>query len=183
MTRKSRRMVLIAAALGIFGLALGMAMYAFRGNIELFLSPTEIVKRQPAFNTRMRIGGLVKEGSYVKITSNSATFSVTDMVTDIKVEYAGNEPLPELFREGQGVIALGVLDQPGLFKSDKVLAKHDETYMPREVADALKKQGQWKGPLHVVQPIHQARRNLVANVVIIDDSIVTAIIIAAATPL
>ncbi len=146
MTRKSRRMVLIAAALGIFGLATGIMLYGLRGNIVLFLGPSEIAKSPPASGSRLRVGGLVKPGSYVKLTSNSATFAITDMVTDIKVDYAGNEPLPELFREGQGVIAEGMLVQPGLFKSDRVLAKHDETYMPREVADALKKQGQWKGP-------------------------------------
>ena len=146
MTRKSRRMALIAAALGIFGLAVAIILYGLRGNIVLFLGPTDIAKSPPANGARMRVGGLVKQGSYVKLTSNSASFSITDMVTDIKVDYAGNEPLPELFREGQGVIAEGIVVQPGLFRSDKVLAKHDETYMPREVADALKKQGQWKGP-------------------------------------
>ena len=145
MRRKTRRMAMILAALGIFGLAIGIILYGLRGNIVLFLGPTELAKAAPTTGARLRIGGLVKTGSLVRLTSNSATFSVTDLVTDVKVEYAGNEPLPELFREGQGVIAEGALLSPGLFRSDRVLAKHDETYMPRDVADALKKQGQWKG--------------------------------------
>lgn len=146
MTRKSRRMGLIASALAILGLAFGLAGYALQGSITLFLGPSEIVKTAPAPGTRLRVGGLVKEGSVVRKTSNSASFAVTDLVTDINVEYSGNEPLPELFREGQGVIAEGVLETASLFRADRVLAKHDETYMPREVAEALKKQGQWKGP-------------------------------------
>ena len=145
MTRKSRRLVLILSALAIFGLAVGVILYGLRGNIVLFLGPSDIAKSPPAAGGRLRVGGLVKEGSLVRLTSNSASFSITDMASDIKVEYAGNEPLPELFREGQGVIAEGVMAGPNLFKSDRVLAKHDETYMPREVAEALKKQGKWKG--------------------------------------
>ena len=146
MTRKGRRLIFIGGALAMFSLAIAMAAYGLRGNITLFLGPTDIAENPPSPGARLRLGGLVKEGSYVKLSSNSAQFSITDLASDIKVEYSGNEPLPLLFREGQGVIAEGELSAAGLFRSDKVLAKHDENYMSRDVVDTLIKQGKWKGP-------------------------------------
>ena len=143
MTRKSRRLVLISSALATLGLAAGLVLFALRVNVVFFYGPTELVQKAPLPGTRLRIGGLVKEGSLVRAPGNVVTFAVTDKTNDIKVAYTGL--LPDLFREGQGVVAEGVLQAPGQFAADNVLAKHDETYMPRDVADALKKQGVWQG--------------------------------------
>ena len=143
MTRKSRRLVLISSALATLGLAAGLVLFALRDNVVFFYGPTELAQKAPRPGTRLRIGGLVKEGSLVRAPGNVVTFAVTDKTNDIKVAYTGL--LPDLFREGQGVVAEGVLQAPGQFAADNVLAKHDETYMPRDVADALKKQGVWQG--------------------------------------
>ncbi len=141
MTRKSRRLVLIAAAVGMLGLAAGLMMFAFRDNIVFFYGPSELAEKNPGPGTRLRIGGLIKPGSIVRSDNQRVDFVVTDNKTDLVVTYTGQTP--DLFREGQGVVAEGVLATPALFKADSVLAKHDEKYMPREVADALKKQGKW----------------------------------------
>ena len=143
MTRKSRRLVLISSALATLGLAAGLVLFALRDNVVFFYGPTELAQKAPRPGTRLRIGGLVKEGSLVRAPGNVVTFAVTDKTNVIKVAYTGL--LPDLFREGQGVVAEGVLQAPGQFAADNVLAKHDETYMPRDVADALKKQGVWQG--------------------------------------
>ena len=143
MTRKSRRLALIASALATLGLAMVMMSFAFRDNIVFFYGPTELAQKAPSPGSRLRIGGLVKEGSLVRAAGNVVTFAITDKTSDVAVSYIGL--LPDLFREGQGVVAEGVLKSPGVFAADNVLAKHDETYMPRDVADALKKQGVWQG--------------------------------------
>lgn len=141
MTRKGRRLVLIAAGLGVLGLAAGLILSALNDTIVFFRTPTEVAQQQVAPGTRMRLGGLVETGSVTK-SGTSTTFTVTDGHSAVKVTYTGI--LPDLFREGQGVVAEGALATDGLFKADSVLAKHDERYMPREVADALKKQGVWQ---------------------------------------
>ncbi len=142
MTRKQRRLTFIAAALAALGLALGLVLFAMRDNIVFFYSPSEIGEKQIAPGTRVRVGGLVKEGTVVRGAGRQITFEVTDRGSkDVSVVYDGI--LPDLFREGQGVVAEGALDAKGVIKADNVLAKHDERYMPREVADALKKQGTW----------------------------------------
>ena len=107
-----------------------------------FNSPSDIAEKHVAPGTRIRLGGLVKPGSVARGDELAVRFAVTDGHREIAVAFTG--ALPDLFREGQGVIAEGALDGAGLFKADTVLAKHDETYMPREVADALKRQGHWK---------------------------------------
>jgi cytochrome c-type biogenesis protein CcmE len=140
-TRKQRRFALIAAALGVLGLAAALVLGALRESIVFFPSPTEILEKHVAPGTRVRVGGLVREGS-VQRGGGTVRFEVTDGNHALAVTYAGI--LPDLFREGQGVVAEGALDAGGLFHADTVLAKHDETYMPKEVADALKKQGHWK---------------------------------------
>jgi cytochrome c-type biogenesis protein CcmE len=132
---------LIGLALGILGLAAALALSALRDSIVFFHSPSEIVEKAIQPGTRVRIGGLVKEGT-VRRDGLEAKFEVTDGARGLQVVFRG--VLPDLFREGQGVVAEGVLETSGLFRADTVLAKHDENYMPREVVDALKKQGVWK---------------------------------------
>ena len=142
MTRRGRRLALIGTALAIVGCAAALALYALKDSIVFFYGPSEIAEKHVAPGTRMRIGGLVQPGSLQKGQGQKATFGVTDNSTTIAVSYEGL--LPDLFREGQGVVAEGVLVGPGVFRADTVLAKHDERYMPREVVDALKKQGVWR---------------------------------------
>ena len=141
MTRKQRRLVLIGLAMGVLGLAAALVLVALNDSIVFFNSPSEVAQRQIAPGKRFRLGGLVKEGSLAKEGSN-ARFVVTDVASSVPVTYTG--VLPDLFREGQGVVAEGALGPDGVFRADTVLAKHDERYMPREVADALKKQGHWQ---------------------------------------
>jgi cytochrome c-type biogenesis protein CcmE len=142
MTRKGRRLLLISSALGVLGIAAGLVLFALNDTIVFFRSPSDIAAEHPMPGTRLRLGGLVKDGSVVKQDNAHVRFVVTDGGAEVAVYYAGL--LPDLFREGQGVIAEGVLDGAGTFQADSVLAKHDEKYMPKEVADALKKQGVWK---------------------------------------
>ncbi len=142
MTRKTRRLALIAAALAIFGLALGLALFALRDTIVFFYAPSEYAAKAPLPGTRLRIGGLVKAGSFAKEGAGSYVFAITDTAHDVKVAYTGL--LPDLFREGQGAVVEGAVGVDGVFRADSVLAKHDERYMPREVADSLKKQGVWR---------------------------------------
>ncbi len=142
MTRKGKRLTLIAGAMAVLGVAAGLMLFALRDNIVFFYTPSELAKKQVAAGARLRIGGLVKEGSVVK-NGQDVNFTITDKTSDLAVSYTGL--LPDLFREGQGVVVDGVLRQGGGFRADNVLAKHDERYMPRDVADALKKQGVWQG--------------------------------------
>lgn len=142
MTRKQRRFALIAGSLAVLAAAVGLVLYALNDSIVFFHSPTELAEKSIQPGTRLRIGGLVAPGTVVKGDNLAVRFEVTDGNKAIAVAYTG--VLPDLFREGQGVIAEGVIERPGLFKADGVLAKHDENYMPREVADALKKQGHWQ---------------------------------------
>jgi cytochrome c-type biogenesis protein CcmE len=143
MTRKQRRAAFIAVGLAILALAVGLVLYAVRDSIVFFYSPSDVVERQIAPGQRIRLGGLVETGSVETLADAGARFNVTDMVETITVSYRGI--LPDLFREGQGVVAEGVLLEDGSFAADAVLAKHDETYMPPEVVDALKRSGNWQG--------------------------------------
>ena len=142
MTRKGQRLTLIIGALASLGVAAGLVLFALRDNIVFFYTPSELATKTTAPGARLRIGGLVKEGSVVK-SGKDATFVVTDRAKDLKVAYTGL--LPDLFREGQGVVVDGVLNAGGDFRADSVLAKHDERYMPKDVADKLKAQGVWQG--------------------------------------
>jgi len=143
MTRKGRRLVVIGAAVGMLALAAGLTMFAMRDNIVFFYGPSELAQKAPAPGSRLRIGGLIKVGSVRRGDDQRVDFVVTDGKADVAVTYFGQTP--DLFREGQGVVAEGALASPTSFKADSVLAKHDEKYMPRDVADALKKQGVWQG--------------------------------------
>jgi cytochrome c-type biogenesis protein CcmE len=142
MTRRQRRLTLIAAGLGVLAIAAVLVLGALRESIVFFNSPTDVAEKGIAPGTRIRLGGLVKPGSLVRGENLMVRFEVTDGNRAISVAYNGL--LPDLFREGQGVVTEGTLEAGGVFRADSVLAKHDETYMPREVADALKKQGHWK---------------------------------------
>lgn len=142
MTRKQRRLALIGTAAVVLAIATALVLFALRDSIVFFNSPSDVIAKQIKSGTRLRLGGLVTPGSVVRDNQLDMHFEVTDGNRSITVAYHGI--LPDLFREGQGVVAEGVLEPGGAFRADTVLAKHDETYMPKEVADALKKQGHWK---------------------------------------
>ena len=142
MTRKGRRLAMIGSVAVVLAIAAALVLFAMRDSIVFFYGPTEIAQKNIAPGTRLRIGGLVENGSVVKSADQNVAFAVTDGNQTVKVSYRGQ--LPDLFREGQGVVAEGVLVAPGQFRADSVLAKHDENYMPKEVADTLKKQGHWQ---------------------------------------
>jgi cytochrome c-type biogenesis protein CcmE len=141
--RKSKRSALIGLGLGGLALAVGLSLYALNDTIVFFYSPSEVAEKSITPGQRFRLGGLVEQGSVVKGADARVSFAVTDTAKSVKVTYQG--VLPDLFREGEGVVTEGRLDATGTFVADSVLAKHDETYMPPEVADALKKQGVWRG--------------------------------------
>ena len=142
MTRKGRRMALIGGALAVLGLGVALALYALNDNIVFFFSPPDVAVKKPAIGSRLRIGGLVSPGSIVKSPDEHLNFVVSDGSHELKVSYQGLPP--DLFREGQGVVAEGVLEGPALLHADNILAKHDEKYMPKEVVDSLKKSGRWQ---------------------------------------
>ena len=142
MTRRQRRLALIGSAFAVLAIAVALVLGALRDSIVFFNSPTDVVEKKVAPGARIRLGGLVKKGSVMRGQNMQVRFAVTDGKHTIAVSYKGL--LPDLFREGQGVVTEGALDQTGLFHADSVLAKHDENYMPKEVADRLKQQGHWK---------------------------------------
>ncbi|KAF0227843.1 MAG: cytochrome c-type bioproteinis protein [Beijerinckiaceae bacterium] len=142
MTRKQKRLALILGLGAVLAVALGLILTALRDQIVFFRSPTEVAQGKVKPGEAFRLGGLVEAGSVQRETGQIVRFSVTDGATTVKVTYQGL--LPDLFREGQGVVTEGRLDASGSFTATNVLAKHDENYMPREVADSLKKQGVWR---------------------------------------
>jgi len=144
MTRKQRRMGVIAMGLVTLGIAAALVLTALEDSIVFFYSPTDLVEKDVPTDRRLRIGGLVKEGSVKKADDGVTTlFAVTDTANTVEVSFRG--VLPDLFREGQGIVAEGLFQKAGSFRADEVLAKHDENYMPPEVADSLKRAGMWKG--------------------------------------
>ncbi len=144
MKRKHRRLAFVVAGMVLLGAAAALVLSAFEENLVFFYSPSDLVAKSVPDGRRFRVGGLVEEGSVKRLADGlTVEFVVTDLVETVPVSYRG--PLPDLFREGQGVVAEGVLTAGGVFRADGVLAKHDENYMPPEVAEALKKSGQWKG--------------------------------------
>ncbi len=140
MTPKQIRLAAIGSGLAFLALAAAIALTALEDNIVFFRSPSELAAQPAAIGEAIRIGGLVREGSVTR-DGLRADFAVTDLAHDINVSYEGM--LPDLFREGQGVVAEGRFDASGRFVADTVLAKHDETYMPPEVAEALEKSGKY----------------------------------------
>ena len=141
MTAKSKRLFVIAAIASLLGVAAMLVLGALRDNIVFFYTPSEINQSDRQPGRQLRLGGLVKDGS-VEIDGMQSVFVVTDGSANITVRY--NNALPSLFREGQGVVAEGQIEN-GIFMAQNVLAKHDENYMPAEVADKLKEQGVWQG--------------------------------------
>jgi cytochrome c-type biogenesis protein CcmE len=142
MTRKGRRLAMIGAAGVVLACAAGLVFYSLGSTLSYFAAPSDIVGKSFQPDQRWRLGGLVEQGSLTHEGAAEITFKVTDTNKSIKVVYSGI--VPDLFREGQGVVAEGVVDGAGVFQADTLLAKHDEKYMPKEVADALKAQGHWQ---------------------------------------
>jgi len=136
--KKRRRIQLILVAFALLIAAFGLMYYALGDGVQYFRSPTQVTDATPGPDEVFRIGGLVEEGSLVRGQGETITFRVTDMNASVAVTYTGI--LPDLFKEGQGMIATGNLVN-NTFEASEILAKHDENYMPKEVADALKKQG------------------------------------------
>ncbi len=150
MTRKQRRGILIATCLAVLGVAAGLVLYAMRDSIVFFYSPSDIAKMDIAPSERIRLGGLVETGSVERGEGTTIRFVVTDGAKTMPVTFTG--VLPDLFREGQGVVTEGLVGPDGTFKADSVLAKHDETYMPPEVAAKLKEQGMWRDGEGITKP-------------------------------
>jgi len=142
-TRKQKRLSIILAGLAVLGIAMGLVLYALGDAIVFFYTPSEIAEKGVKPGQRIRLGGLVEQGSVKKGEGTGVSFVVTDTIKALLVTYSGQ--LPDLFREGQGVVAEGKLDAGGTFIADTVLAKHDENYMPKDVADKLKEKGVWQG--------------------------------------
>ena len=141
MKPKRRRLTFVLIGLGLLGAAAALTLSAFEESIVFFYSPSEVREKAIGEERRIRVGGLVEEGSIERAEGGLVRFRITDMAEVVPVVYTGI--LPDLFREGQGVVAEGRLAS-GVFQADEVLARHDENYMPPEVADALKKSGQWQ---------------------------------------
>ncbi|MGZ5862775.1 MAG: cytochrome c maturation protein CcmE [Methyloceanibacter sp.] len=157
MTRKQRRGVLIGTCLAVLALAVGLVLVALRDSVVFFYSPSEVAEIHPGPAQRFRLGGLVEDGSLKRDEGTTVRFVVTDRAKTLPVTYTG--VLPDLFREGQGVVAEGTLQADGVFHADSVLAKHDEKYMPPEVAQKLKSQGLWRGDAQAGSPQAPARVN------------------------
>ena len=141
MTRKQTRLSVIVGLGAVLAVALGLILFALRDQIVFFYSPSEMHAKNVAVGTAVRLGGLVKEGSVVK-TGQETAFVVTDGQTEMTAHFNGI--LPDLFKEGQGVVAEGALAADGSFAATNVLAKHDENYMPKEIVDELKARGEWQ---------------------------------------
>ena len=141
MKRKHKRLLLILVSLGLVGAGAALVLTAVEDSLVFFYTPADLAERDVAPGQHFRLGGLVEAGS-VQQTGSTTRFRVTDFAGTVAVSFTG--VLPDLFREGQGVVAEGSLGPDGSFTATQVLAKHDETYMPKEVADALKKSGRWQ---------------------------------------
>jgi cytochrome c-type biogenesis protein CcmE len=141
MTRKQRRLYFVLLGMLALGGATALVLTAISDTLVYFYTPSQMAGQAIGPGRRLRVGGLVERGSVVKDKANVA-FTITDLTATLPVTYTG--VLPDLFREGQGVVAEGRLERDGVFHASEVLAKHDEKYMPKEVADALKKSGRWQ---------------------------------------
>jgi cytochrome c-type biogenesis protein CcmE len=142
--RKQQRLMLVVVVLLLVSSAVALALTALRQNISFFVTPTQVASGEVHEGNRFRLGGLVVAGTIQHGAGHQVSFEVTDGARQVRVDYSGL--LPDLFREGQGVVAQGSLRSDGVFAADEVLAKHDERYMPKEVADALKASGHWQPP-------------------------------------
>jgi cytochrome c-type biogenesis protein CcmE len=142
MTRKRRRLYLVLGGLLTLGVVSALVLNAMSDSLVFFYSPTELLDKHVPDGRLVRIGGLVEQGSVRHQAGGVLDFRVTDGKQSVAVDYKGG--VPDLFREGQGVVVEGALDKDGTFRASEVLAKHDENYMPREVVEALKKSGRWQ---------------------------------------
>jgi len=142
LTKKQQRTWFLVGGIGVLALATVLILSALGDSLVYFYSPTDLKEKGITPGAQIRVGGLVEEGSVAKLDDLDVVFTVTDLNESVIVHYNGL--LPDLFREGQGVIAEGAFMTDGQFHATKVLAKHDEKYMPKEVADALKEQGEWR---------------------------------------
>ncbi|KAB2697977.1 cytochrome c maturation protein CcmE [Brucella haematophila] len=140
--RKRKRLMLIGGALAVLAVAVGLMLMAFNQDIRFFRTPADLTEQELTSGSRFRLGGLVEEGS-VSREGSELRFTVTDTIKTVKVVFEGIPP--DLFREGQGVVAEGRFGQDGVFRADNVLAKHDENYVPKDLADSLKAKGVWEG--------------------------------------
>ena len=138
-----RRLSLIAAIAPVLALAVGLTLWGLRGSISFFYTPSQAAAAKPAPGRSVQLGGLVQPGSVRKRSDGEVDFTVADQTMADKVVFRGD--LPDLFREGQGIVAVGAFRPDGIFEAKTVLAKHDERYMPRELTKALKAQGEWRG--------------------------------------
>lgn len=143
MKRKQKRLMVILGGMSFIAAAVILILFAFGQSVAYFYMPADLAKTPIGPGTRIRLGGLVAEGTVKRGQGSTVQFAVTDGKAQIPVNYTGI--LPDLFREGQGVVTEGMFDTGGHFVADTVLAKHDEKYMPKEVADRLKKDGVWMG--------------------------------------
>ncbi|HEY8617102.1 cytochrome c maturation protein CcmE [Phenylobacterium sp.] len=157
-----RRLTLIAAIAPVLALAAGLTLWGLRDSISFFYTPSQADAAKPPPGRSIQLGGLVAAGSVVKHADGRVEFTVQDQAAVDRVVFQGD--LPDLFREGQGVVAVGAFREDGVFEAKRVLAKHDERYMPREVSKALKEQGEWYGegdkPMHDQPPVAPQSRAL-----------------------
>ncbi|GLU28749.1 cytochrome c maturation protein CcmE [Brucella sp. NBRC 12950] len=140
--RKRKRLMLIGGALVVLAIAVGLMLMAFSQDIRFFRTPADLTEQEITSGARFRLGGLVEEGSVTR-EGSELHFTVTDTIKTVNVVFEGIAP--DLFREGQGVVAEGRFGSDGVFRADNVLAKHDENYVPKDLADSLKKKGVWEG--------------------------------------
>ena len=152
MTRRGRRLSVIAVSGCVVAFALGLVLYAMRDTIVFFRAPSDVIASTQV-GTRIRLGGLVDAGSVKRGSDQTVDFAIGDGRASVPVRYRGL--LPDLFREGQGVVAEGAMTAAGTFAADTILARHDESYMPREVVDALKAQGRWQEGSSPGRPVPQ----------------------------
>jgi cytochrome c-type biogenesis protein CcmE len=138
-----RRMMLVLAIAPVLAIAVALTLWGLKDSISFFYTPSQADAAKPPPGRSIQLGGLVSPGSVVKHSDGRVDFVVADKIATDKVSFQGD--LPDLFREGQGIVAVGAFRQDGVFEAKQVLAKHDERYMPKEIADALKEQGEWRG--------------------------------------
>lgn len=143
-SRKARRRLMVLAAVApVLALAVGLTLWGLSDSISYFYTPAQAAEARPEPGRTIQIGGLVQDGSVVKHPDGRLEFVVADQIAAAQVVYKGDPP--DLFREGQGVVATGSFNEAGVFEAGRLLAKHDETYMPRDLQKALKEQGEWRG--------------------------------------
>lgn len=138
-----RRLTLVAAIAPVLALAVALTLWGLKDSISFFYTPSQADQAKPPPGRSIQLGGLVSPGSVVKHSDGRVDFVVADKIATDRVSFQGD--LPDLFREGQGIVAVGSFRKDGVFEAKQVLAKHDERYMPKEIADALKEQGEWRG--------------------------------------